>query len=237
MLNFVKSRFNSMRSTDLMQGAGVNAEGMCLALVRVGGTTVCRESQGIEGETFGGFSIESSLRPEVLPKVEELIVGADGTVKIGRPFMSGQIAAVLESGDVVTAFNETATKPVDETSVSYNAETLLFADSLIGKPVVVQYLYEPTVAEARSLQGEGNGYANMQPSAETGKMSRIVGGIVSTDQFDIAANWNDDSVINPSMGAGGKLTVGGDGTLITEVVIMEAPSGDSGFLTVEYTKG
>lgn len=237
MLNFVQTRFNSMRSTDLMPGSAITEEGMCLALVRHMGTTVCRESQGTAKETFGGFSLETTLRPEILPRIETVTVSAEGKHTLGRPFISGQIALVLADGSVVTAFEDKEDKPADATTVSFQGEDLIFADELIGTTVTVQYLYEPTIAEARSIQGEGNGYTHMQPSVEVGKISRIVGGIVSTNQFDIMANWNDDSVIHPSMGAGGKLTVGGSGTLVTEVVIMEAPTGDNGFLTVEYTKG
>lgn len=237
MLNFVKTRFNSMRSTDLLPGAAISEEGMCLALVRHQGTTMCRESHGEAGEIFGGFSLETTLRPEVLPKIETATVGTDGKVTIGRPFIFGQIAVVYEDGTVVTNFEDKADVPADNTSVSFQGEDLIFANSVKGKQVTVQYLYEPTIAEARSLQGEGNGYTNMQPSLEVGKISRIMGGIVSTNQFDIMANWMDDSVINPSMGAGGKLTIGGNGTKVTDLVIMESPTGESSFLTVEFVKG
>lgn len=237
MLNFVKSRFNSARNGDILPGAAIKEEGACLALVRHNGKAHFQESTGVSGEVFGGFSKDRTTRPEVLPKVEVATVGTDGKVEIARPFLAGQIAVIYADGTVVTAINDTDTKPTDATTISHQGEVLTFADAKKNEEVTIQYLYEPTVAEARAVQGEGNGYTDLQPSAELSVIGRIVGGIVSTTKFDVAANWADDSVPHPSMGADGNMTLGGDGTVLKELQIMETPSSDSGFLTVEFIHG
>jgi len=239
MLNFLNTRFNSTRQNDVLDGHMIQDEGAVLAAVRHQGTTKFRLSTGEAGEVFGGFSKDRTLAPQVLTKIEERTVDADGLFKLNRATVPGQLALFI--GDKLITniiLDEDLAEPADADSATFDGTTYrLLKSSYANKSLKASYLYEPTIQEAITAQGTGHTNNPFTAGNVMQTVGRIVGGIVSTDMYDVAADWSDDSIKHPSMGMGGRLTLGGNGTVITELLIMEAPVAGKEFVTVEYTKG
>ena len=229
MINYQKTRFTNTDSSAVESGAIIHDEGLALIAKREGENMVVNASMGQAGEQFAGFSYERTRRPETLGSVEEFVAGAEH--KLARVPDAGAISVWVEG--VKKTIDVGKGEPAANTAVNLEGDTLYLHGDHTGNPVRVQYHYTPTLEEARSY-GEGSEFGQTPPSYEVGVVGRITGGIVDTTCWDPNADWSDESVLNPSLGANGLLTVGGSGTKLTNLLIKRAPSGGSAYLTVEF---
>lgn len=232
MLNYRNTIFTQTDSSKVATGEIIQEEGAALVILREGPEAVIKESTGAAGEIFAGFSYERTRRPEVLAAIEEGTI-EDGLIRLGRTPTPGKIAIWIGADEITIEVGDDA--PADNSAVNLSGSELRTDAGENGKEFRVQYLYEPTVSEAR-VYGEGNEFGQSPASADVGVCGRIVGGTISTNHFDVEADWANETEMHPSLGADGRLTIGGPGTKLTNLIIKEAPRSDSAFLTVEYIR-
>lgn len=231
MIVYQNTKFTKTSDGEFVPGEAITEEGSSLVFKLHNGKNMLGLSTGAAGEVFAGFSISRAMPPGFMPAVEEGVIEG-GSFSLQRTPDSAQIlikidGAAVDSGDVSVG----STAPASAGLVAIDGSELLFNSGDDDKTVTVQYHYEPTVAEARSYNGDGP--IGGDPAAEMGRVGRVTqASPISLTNFDASADWS--GVVHPSLGADGLLTVGGTGTELTNFVVLEAPSAASAYLTLEY---
>lgn len=205
-------------------GVVIAEEGMALVYVRTAGETCVRPSTGAAGEVFAGFSWTRNSVPATLPMVIETKVPASLTVHLDRLPIAGQLL-VRVGGD---ALDLVGSAPADATEVRLVGQDLTFHADHVGQNLMIQLQYEPTLQEARQILGD-NLIGGLASSAEQ-MIGLLTRADICTSFYDASADFT--SAMHPSLGADGRLTVGGNGTVLTNVTIVEAPSAANPFIVV-----
>lgn len=225
------TRFFGTEHRDVEPGVVIEEEGIALVYTKVNGRSYVRPSTGAAGEIFAGFSVSRNSTPRYLPKViAGRLVPDSGVIDLGRIPLTGQIL-VKVAGSVVEI---SANAPV-EGKVQLQGQKLFFfqgtpADGSnpavigdIGKEVYVQFIYEPTVAEARTVIGDGPiGGLPSTNQERIGVATRMEE--LGTTYYDASADWS--NAYNPRLGADGRVTTAGNGTVLANVVVMDVPVAD-----------
>ena len=205
----------------------VNEEGVAMVFVRVPGESELHvmPSTGAAGETLAGFSWTRNAPPSMLGYVQEGIVPADLTVELEQLPVTGQLL-IVAAGD---AKEIVAGTPADADEVKVEGRLATFKASLAGSKYYIQMQFEPTLQQARQLLGD-------QPIGGLASTNEAIIGLLTradlaTSYFDASADWNGPE-LHPSLGADGRLTIGGTGTKLNNVTVVNAPSADVPFLTV-----
>ena len=226
MLSYSQTFQNKSAQADIVTGASFKEEGVAAVFSREdNGQVKIKPSTGAAGEVFAGFTVERNVPPEFLPQVETHVASTDGTQLFRNPIVGqlGVTGADVEAGPTASEAGKVA---IENGKVSYHADDI--AD---GVEFTFTYHFTATIEDARALGGD-SWYVNLA-SAETNRIGYIKGGEIGTTLFDATADWSDPSVMHPSLGANGMLTVGGSGTKLTNLVIKQAPNAGSPFLVVE----
>lgn len=225
------TRFFGTEHRDVEPGVVIEEEGIALVYTKVNGRTYVRPSTGAANEVFAGFSISRNSTPRYLPKIiAGRLVPDSGVIDLGRIPLTGQIL-VKAGGDVLEI---SANAPVAG-KVQLQGQKLFFFQGTpaagsdpavvgdIGKEVYVQFIYEPTVAEARTIIGDGPiGGLPSTAQERIGVATRMEE--LATTYYDASADWA--SAFNPKLGADGRLTTSGGGTILTNVIVMDTPVAD-----------
>jgi hypothetical protein len=217
---------------DLLPGANIQEEGRALVFVKQDGRMYLQQSQGVTGEEFAGFALMRPFPPQVQPRVQEFVLGRDdknGEIVLARLPVAGQLLIKVGGAKATQVVDDEA--PAAAGHVAVNAAALLFsaADIAAKKTVYVQYLYELSASEAQRVVGDaplGGNASNIR-----GRAPYIELGDVAVDVFDASVDWSDDSVMHPSTGAEGLLSIG-KGTELKNVLIKQAPSVESPYLVL-----
>lgn len=231
MLQLLNTRFFKSLFENLATGVAISEEGIALVFTKEGGETKVQPSTGAAGERFAGVALARNLPPAALPIVEEGLIGADGTGSLTRAPLAGQ--ALLKVGGVaLTIVNDPAHVPAADEIVL--AGTSFKVDvSNAGKKLSAQYLYAPTVQEARTVLGDAP-YGGLAANA-LGTVAVIKQGQVATSFFDASADWSDTTYAKTV--AGGKFAPADKATGIPGVVVKNSPSVGSPFLVLEINVG
>lgn len=212
----------------LAAGVQIQEEGQVMVYVKEDGKTVLQPSAGVKGETFAGFALSRAIPPHWLPKVEEFFFDKNEPVyRCQRTPVAGKYLITING---VKATVETdGDKPAAAGHVDLVRDELRLADADHGKKVSIQYMYEPTVTEALEVTGDlpHGGLAGNK----MGQCGLIVLGQIATSCFDAGVDWS--NVMHPHMGPDGILTVGGNGELLTNVIVQNAPTTEQEFLVVK----
>jgi hypothetical protein len=223
MLNMMNTRIVDSDSAAVESGALINEEGTALVYVKENGVTKVRPSTGVAGEIFAGASLSRSAPPAVLPNVEEFVIPAGGVVELARTPLANNYLLKIEGA---AADNDGASAAGHYELV--DSDLTFHADD-VGKPAVIQYMYEPTVSEARTMTGDVPQGTRLA-STVMGSIGRITRGYISTNMFDASADWA--NAIKVKLGANGVFTVGGSGATVPGAVVMNAPSSEDALLTI-----
>jgi|TARA_B100000214_G_C23974348_1_gene631954 hypothetical protein len=232
MINYANTLFVKTSEGDYVPGEPITDEGMALVFKKHDGKTKLGLSTGADdSEVFAGFSISRAMPPGMLPFITEGTVSDQGKFVAGQKLDQSNFAIFLDGTAVDSSkVSVGSSAPANAGEVAVDGDTLYFNDADKGKAVKVQSTYEPTVAESRLIHGEGPIGGN--PSAEMGIVGRVITATKLTiSNFDVTVDWA--SAVHPSLGADGNLTVGGDGTVLTNWVVSEAPTSSSAFLVLE----
>lgn len=228
---------------DVEPGIVIQEEGVALVWSKVNGRSYVRPSTGAKGEIFAGFALNRNSPPAFLPKiVSGVVVPESGVVDLARQPITGQIL-VQVGGDTLSI---TANAPTDGTvqlvgtklyfflgTPAEGANPAVLGDN--GKELFVQFMYEPTVSEARTVLGDLQigGLASTEQE-RIGVTTRAES--LATTFYDASSDWA--AVIHPKLGVDGRLTASGNGTLLENVIVMQTPVADAasyGPLVVKVT--
>lgn len=207
----------------VQDGLFLTEEGIALVAVKQGNETVVRPSTGAEGEVFAGFSLARNSPPAILPWVGEGRVPSTLQIELPRLPLAGQIL-IKVGGEVRTIVADAP----EAGEVKLAARIVTFHADDEDAEYTVQMQYEPTVTEARTLIGDAP--IGGVPSGAQDQIGVITRGDVATTLYDASADFS--GVMTPRLGADGRLTVGGTGTLLTNVQVISAPSAENSALVV-----
>ncbi len=205
-------------------GAVIPDEGMALVFERTATETCVKPSTGAAGEVFAGFSWAHNTVPSFLPMVVQGKIGATGTLELPRLPIAGELLFKVAGQPLEIVANA----PADATQARLVGEVLTVSAENVGKTFIAQFLYEPSVVEARQILGDMPiGGLNTTAMSVIGVVTRAD---LATSYFDASADFT--SGFHPSLGTDGRLTMGGTGTKLENVTIVSAPSADNPFLVV-----
>ena len=227
MLNQKYTRILDTAFAPILDAHLIEEEGFALVYVKQGTETVVRKSQGVAAEVFAGVSQSRNAPAAALPLVLEGVIDTDvngGAITLPRLPITGEILVKI-GGDVMTIG---AGAPADDSAVQLVGDVVTPHADHDGSAYIITMLYEPTVTEARQYTGDMpvGGLSSIHQKS-SGLITR---GDISTNQFDASVDWA--SVVNPHLGADGKFTSGGTGVLLSNVVVLSAPSSNNAFLTL-----
>ncbi len=210
----------------VLSGHLIEEEGYALVRVFEGLQTVVRKSTGAADEAFVGFAMSRNAPAGILPLVAE--GNADGTqIILARVPLTGDILLKLDGVNATIV----AGAPAASGEVNITGDVVTLHDDDADVAYFVQFMYEPSVTEARQYTGDFpiGGLA----SASLDVLGILNRGFVATNMFDMSADWVGSGEVVPSLGADGRLTIGGPGTKLTGTVqIHSVPSSDNPFLVV-----
>lgn len=202
-------------------GVIIAEEGTALVFVSENGQTVVRPSTGAANEIFAGFSlIGRNSPPAHLPHAFKSSVPESLVLELPRVPLTGQILVKVAGVKVDIVAGE----PADATEVQLSGRDLVFFAGAEKKSLAVQFIYEPTLAEARTVIGDAP-IGGLASSAQ-GIIGIALHGEIGTTMYDASVDWT--GVINPNLGVDGRLTVGGSGTKLSHVTVLAAPSTEGG---------
>lgn len=226
MLVLDYTRISQTSTARVENGHIVEEEGMALVKVMDGGEVAVRKSTGAADEIFAGVSLSRNAPTNMLPYVAETAVPTAETMKLARTPIAGQILVKVDG----TALTVSANAPADATEVQLAGDTLTFFAGEADKEVYVQFMYEPTVTEAR--QETGDMPIGGLPSSSVGSIGMVVSGCITTNQYDASVDWAAGE-LTPSLGVDGKFTVGGSGTKLDNLVTVDRiPSAANPYLSL-----
>ena len=242
MLNQKQTRIFETRHRDVLPGSPIVDEGIALVFVKENGKTYVQPSTGAQGETFAGFSLSRNTPPQFVPRVIKARVPESGIIDLHRVPLAGQLLVKIGT----EALELGADAPTEAGQVQIDGEKLFFftgtpaeganpaVPGVQEKEVYIQFMYEPTINEARTILGDTPiGGLPSTPQAVIGVITRAN---VATSYYDASVDWS--GVIHPRLGADGRLTASGQGTELKNVVVLDTPSADAGSygpLIVEVT--
>lgn len=202
-------------------------EGMAAVYVREGDKTVVKASTGVSGEVFAGITQSRNIPPKFAPAVIEGVIPAGGVIELPRIPVVGQILVKIAGAAKTVG----AGAPADATAVQLTGANINTFTGEAGKAYVIQFHYEPTVAEARTFVGDAP-VGGLSSSAQ-GVIGLYKRGEIATSYFDASVDWS--GAITVKLGADGMFTTTGSGTELTNAVVAKAPSAGSPVLVLDLS--
>ncbi len=241
MLQLRETRIVNSQPNDVLTGHIIPEEGLALAYVKEGADTKVQLSTGAQDEVFAGVSFSRNCPPAVLPVVLEGVVNADAQFVLPRNPVAGQLLVQLSGQSNPQTIVVGAPGGLDEVQVIPLALQFLAstgtppAGGAEGLAVRVQFLYSPTVQEARSIIGDAP--IGGLPSSAQGSIGVLKNAIIGTNSYDASVDWS-NALFVKTLAAGGDaskrgvFTVGTAGDHIPNVVVRVAPSAANPFLVL-----
>lgn len=229
MLLFPNTRIELTGERPLVAGTTIDAEGSALIAIYTAGVLGVKPSTGAANEKFVGFSLSRPLAPTRVPVVEVLTVPANGIVVLKAPIVAS--TARVTRTDTGAAYTQVVIAPAAATEVQVNVPgSLIFQTGQAG--VVIQVVYQRDLTVAQAIMLQGNQDVGGAAGAYFGQVGMITRGDVWTTEFDTTVDWSSPTDLR--LGAGGKLTLGGSGTVVPGYVLAP-PSDGSGWLGVHFS--
>lgn len=227
MLQLLETRIVRTTHSPVLSGSIIHEEGMALVYGKEDGETKVTTSSGVAGEIFAGVSTSRNSPPAVLPYVDESLVPSNGQFELTRTPLPGQL--LVKVGGVQRTV--VAAAPADATEVQLSGGTLIFANGQGGQTLFAQYIYEPTITEARMQVGD-------QPiGGLSSTMLSVIGVLkdaqIGTNMFDASVDWTNAMYVKTA--PNGTFTVGDAADHIPNVIVKNAPSAANPFLVLTMT--
>jgi hypothetical protein len=203
----------------------IGDEGMALVFVKEGDATKVRPSTGAAGEKFAGVSLSRNVPPTFLPFVFEGIVPDDVSIELPRIPMAGQI--LVKIGGVVKGVIAAAAAA---TTVQLLGDVINFLAADAGKTLFIQFMYEPTVSEARTIKGDMP-IGGLSSTAQE-VIGMLVRGDVAVSHFDAASDFS--AALTVKLGADGIFTTTGSGITVPNCTVINAPSAGNNSLVLNF---
>lgn len=224
MLQLRETRIVLTKHANVLSGHIIPEEGMALVYVKEDGETKVALSTGAAGEIFAGVSQSRNSPPAALPFVQEGVIPAAEAVELPRTPIAGQLLVVVAGAQktIVTG------APADASEVQLVGRNLVFFAGEKAKGYKAQFLYAPTVTEARTVIGDAP-IGGLSSSAQ-GVIGRLLDADFATNMFDASADWTDAMYVKT--GPGGTFVPGTANDHIEGAVVKNAPSAANPFLAL-----
>lgn len=226
MMQLRNTRLYKSLFENLASGSAISEEGVALTYVKEAGET--KVEIGVAGGLFAGLAMARNMPPQSLPLVESGVISVSGTGKLTRAPIAGQLLVKI---DGVVATVVAGAPAAGEVNVADDAYTFNAGDA--GKTATFQYMYVPSVVEARAVVGDAP-YGGLAANA-LGTIACIKQGEVATNFFDASADWS--TALYAKVVAGGKFAPATAATGIPGVVVKNSPSASNPFLVLEVNVG
>lgn len=224
MLQLRETRIVNSQPQDVETGHIIPEEGMALAYVKDGADTKVRLSTGAVGEIFAGVSFSRNTPPAYMPVFVSTIVPVNSIIPLNRNPIPGQLLVKI-AGNIATIV---AGAPAASGEVQVGALQLNFFTDAAGAAVEIQYLYAPTVVEARSIIGDAP-IGGLSSSAQ-GSIGVLKNAIIGTNSYDAAVDWSQAMYVK--LGPNGTFTVGTASDHIPNVIVKSSPGAANAFLVL-----
>lgn len=226
MLQLRTLRLSKTSFENLATGVMIQEEGVPLSFVKENGET--KVQPAVAGAKFAGVAIAKNMPPASVPMVEQGVISANGSGALTRAPIAGQVLVKIDGvvADVVTG--APGAGEVALVGASYQCNV---ADA--AKQISFQYMYAPTVEEARTILGDlpyGGLAANALDSVCTIKQGEF-----GTSFFDASADWTD--VLFAKIGSGNKFVPAGANDGLAGVTVKNSPNAANPFLVLDITIG
>lgn len=226
MLQLRNTRLYRSLFDNLASGVSISEEGVALTYVKEAGET--KVEIGVAGGEFAGVALARNLPPSTLPMVESGVIPVSATGNLTRAPMAGQLLVKID-GVVATLVADAPA--VGEVAVV--ADTYEFNSADAGKVASFQYMYAPTVAEARAVLGDMP-YGGLAANA-LGTIGVVKQGEIATSFFDASADWS--SAMYAKCGANGYFVPATKASAIPGVIVKNSPTAGNPFLVLELNVG
>jgi len=242
MYDLQRSHFTTVLDKPVATGVEITEEGCVLVGELQNGVEVVKCSTGLTTEVFVGFSMGNTADFATMPIIERVVVPRVAPYLIELEHV--HINAVLKNGsypqvyiyDVTGGYaivaEDVFTARPREAELDYFRGLLTFLAAEAGHTVTVNYRYDLTVTESKTLFYE----RTLNRTTEQLEAVAVGGGYgeMFTTEYDTSVNWSTPGVI-PGIGAGGLITdsnVGG-----TPIIgrIIQVPSPDDAYLGVAFS--
>lgn len=224
MIQLRETRIVKSKHEAVMPGVIIPEEGMACVYAKDGGETKVTLSSGADGEIFAGVSFSRNTAPASLPHVQESFIPVNRTVELVRAPIAGQLNVKVagEQVDVVT------TAPANAGEVQLAGRNLKFFAGEENKGYTAQFLYTPTVTEARAVIGDGP-HGGLSSTAQS-VIGLLKDAYIATNAFDASVDWSDAMFVK--LAAGGTFTVGTADDNVPNVIVRNAPNASNPFLVL-----
>lgn len=225
MLQLRETRISYTAHENVLSGVIIPEEGMACVYVKENGETKVTLSSGADGEVFAGVSFSRNTAPASLPHVQEQAIPSANTVELVRTPIAGQLNVKVNGVQKTVV----SSAPADADEVQLSGRVLRFFAGEAGKEVTAQFLYVPTVIEARTVIGDGP-HGGLSSTAQ-GVIGLLKNAQFATNFFDASADWSNAMFVK--LAAGGTFTVAADASeAIAGVVVKNGPSAANPFLVL-----
>ena len=229
--------YNMPLHPDFLSQTGVTRvlEGMALINSISGGVGRVRPATGTAADgAFIGVSAEINNPPQTAVYVEIVTVPSSSpyTVNLISPIIATTAISVRSSPtsslDIVTG-----SPSGGDVQVTANSRVLTFNSAQAGDTFTATYRFSPTVQQTIALFGDGNVLGTASPSQIANGLTVITKGIVYTDQFDPADNWEAPNIGTIHVEANGLFTRAGGADIAgaqDRIQVIHTPSYENPYL-------
>lgn len=212
MIYFPATKGNISTELPVDASSTISAEGQCLVASTPDGNFGAKPSAGSGSEVFLGVAVSQQITLTAIPRAEAFTQGASDAIQTSFTPNAGTVAVYdVTAGALLTGGG---------TDYTQTGKDITLLAATRGHELLVHYTYAPTAVQARAYQGD------IVPGGPAGAALSQVGiirnGIVYTDQYDTTVDWTQANPVVKT-GAGGKFTIGGSGTTLTNVSVIAAP--------------
>lgn len=226
MLKLDSTRIGASFHRDVATGVTIDQEGTLLVYDREGDKSVVKPATGGVGEVVAGVALSRNNSLTRMTDVYVDTVPASGDLEITLPNepLAGQLRVVGSATGEIDAGNPATTTG----QYSISGSTLTFHADQAEEEMTVTYAFTPSVIQARQLTGDAP--VGGLPSTSLGVIGVIDRGDVTTDQFDVTADWSSGLPVYTA--ANGLFTSTAGTTQVFGAVVLRAPSAGNPFVTI-----
>jgi hypothetical protein len=223
MLQLRETRIVNSQPHDVVTGHIIPEEGLALAYAKEGADTKVQLSTGAAGEIFAGVSFSRNTPPAVLPVFLVTAIPANSILPINRNPIVGQLLVKIAGVIATIVAGAPAAGEVQVGSLQ-----LVFNAADASTAVEVQYLYAPSVLEARSIIGDAP-IGGLSSTAQ-GSIGVLKNAIIGTNSYDASVDWSQAMYVK--LGPNGTFTVGSAADHIANVIVKTSPGAANPFLVL-----
>ena len=229
MLLLNQTRIHTSTERKLSTGAVLKSEGAALVAVYEDNELRVKPSEGVEGEVFVGVAISAIASVTAAPKIEELVIGKDGTVELARLPITTKDISVKVDGKAIALADAAA-----DGKCKLEKQKLTFHDDVKGKTAVVTYRFSPNAEELYVVQGEQR--PGVHVATALGQTGVITAGEVLTSEFDVTADWTPkaNGQLDVYLGANGLFTTTKATNTKVNAVVTRLPVSGSPYLGLQF---